>query len=87
MKQKKLYFLQTQSLITWGLFNFMAVPSTSIERVRGQPSARLLFSACELGSLKLNSYSVFMGHKLNAMCLALLLLGINSLGAGRGELC
>lgn len=86
MKQRKLpYFLKTQSLVTWGLVNSMAVPSMGIDRVRGQALARLRFSARELGSLKLNSHSVFMGHKLNAMSLALLLLSINSqAGAGQG---
>ena len=47
-------------------------------------TARLFFSMCELGSLKLNLLSVFLSHELNAMHLAHLLVGINSLVAGGG---
>lgn len=51
----------------------------------GKAQARLLFCTCELGSLKLNSFSLFLSHELNAMHLAHLLVGINSLAGGTGR--
>lgn len=50
---------------------FMAVTWVGIEMGRREALARFLFSKCELGSLKLNSYPVFLSHELNAMPLAL----------------
>lgn len=60
----------------------MAIIYVGIERVRGKTPATFLFPTCELRSLKLNSYSVLLRHELNAMHLALLLVGINSLAGG-----
>lgn len=67
------------------LFNFTAVTCMGIKRVRENAQAQLLFSTCALGSLNLNSFSVFQCHELNAMHLAHLLVGINSLVGGVGE--